>query len=128
MKYLKYVRCLVGLSMQLTYADNDANVWLDWQVYIHDVYKMDKVRRIYRARFRPLENPITWSAYHGPRFVSNLFLRQVSKGRPKMTHFLNEMDTRMLRGSWRCKQCGAEDHSRSRCRQSGGPSVGSVGH
>ncbi|RYR05656.1 hypothetical protein Ahy_B06g085491 [Arachis hypogaea] len=47
---------------------------------------------------------------------------RVSKGRPRMTRFLNEMDTRMLRGPRRCKQCGADGHSRSRCRQRGGPS------
>nr|XP_029146947.1 uncharacterized protein LOC114924928 [Arachis hypogaea] len=101
-----------------------ANQRLDWQVYVNDVYKMDQVRRVYRARFRPLENPATWPAYHGPRFVGNPFLRRVAKGRPKMTRFLNEMDTRMLRRPRRCKQCGAEGHSRSRCRQSGGPSAG----
>ncbi|XP_015969328.1 uncharacterized protein LOC107492786 [Arachis duranensis] len=101
-----------------------ANQRLDWQVYVNDVYKMDQVRRVYRARFRPLGNPATWSAYHGPRFVGNPFLRRVAKGRPKMTRFLNEMDTRMLRRPRRCKQCGAEGHSRSRCRQSGGPSAG----
>ncbi|RYR09581.1 hypothetical protein Ahy_B05g077949 [Arachis hypogaea] len=62
--------------------------------------------------------------YYGPRFVGNPFLRRVAKGRPKMTRFLNEMDTRMLRRPRRCKQCGAEDHSRSRCRQRAGPSAG----
>ncbi|RYR73106.1 hypothetical protein Ahy_A02g007416 [Arachis hypogaea] len=98
-----------------------ANQRLDWQLYVHDVYKMDQIRRVYRARFRPLGNPTTWPVYHGPRFVGNPFLRRVSKGRPRMTQFLNEMDTRM-RGPRRCKQCGAEGHSRSRCRQRGGPS------
>nr|XP_025680339.1 uncharacterized protein LOC112781623 [Arachis hypogaea] len=101
-----------------------ANQRLDWKVFVNDVYKMDQIRRVYRARFRPLGNPATWPAYHGPRFVGNPFLRRVAKGRPKMTRFLNEMDTRMLRRPRRCKQCGAEGHSRSRCRQSGGPSVG----
>ncbi|RYR31792.1 hypothetical protein Ahy_B01g056703 [Arachis hypogaea] len=44
-----------------------ANQPLDWQVYVHDVYKMDQVlRRVYRARFRPLGNPTTWPAYNGP--------------------------------------------------------------
>ncbi|XP_015935093.1 uncharacterized protein LOC107461142 [Arachis duranensis] len=74
-----------------------ANQRLDWQVYVHDLYKMDQVRRVYRARFRPLGNPTTWPAYNGPRFIPNPFLRRVTKGRPKMTRFLNEMDTRMLR-------------------------------
>ncbi|RYR65882.1 hypothetical protein Ahy_A03g011809 [Arachis hypogaea] len=99
-----------------------ANQRLDWQLYVHDVYKMDQIRRVYRVRFRPLGNPSTWPVYHGPRFVGNPFLRRVSKGRPRMTWFLNEMDTRMLRGPRRCKQCGAEGHSRSRCRHRAGPS------
>ncbi|XP_057724141.1 uncharacterized protein LOC130940106 [Arachis stenosperma] len=44
-----------------------ANQRLDWQLYVHDVYKMDQVRRVYRARFKPLGNPTTWTFYHGPR-------------------------------------------------------------
>ncbi|XP_016167133.1 uncharacterized protein LOC107609641 [Arachis ipaensis] len=97
-----------------------ANQRLDWQVYVHDVYKMDQVRPVYRARFRPLGNPTTWPVYNGPRFIPNPFLRRVGKGRPKMTRFLNEMDTRMLRRPRRCTICGAEGHSRGRCRQQGG--------
>ncbi|XP_029148726.1 uncharacterized protein [Arachis hypogaea] len=93
---------------------------LDWRVYVHEVYKMDQVRRVYRARFRPLGNPTTWPVYSGPRFVPNPNLRRVTKGRPRMTRFLNEMDTRMLRAPRRCRQCGAEGHSRSRCRRSAG--------
>ncbi|RYR69643.1 hypothetical protein Ahy_A03g016195 [Arachis hypogaea] len=85
-----------------------ANQRLDWQVYVHEVYKMDQIRRVYTARFRPLGNPTTWPVYNGPRFVGNPFLRRVAKGRPKMTRFLNEMDTRMLRAPRRCKQCGAD--------------------
>ncbi|RYR35457.1 hypothetical protein Ahy_A10g050603 [Arachis hypogaea] len=97
-----------------------ANQRLDWKLYVHDVYKMDQVRRVYRARFRPLGNPTTWPAYNGPRFVPNPYLRRVTKGRPKMTRFLNEMDTRILRRPRRCRLCGAEGHSHSRCRQSAG--------
>ncbi|RYR73310.1 hypothetical protein Ahy_A02g007665 [Arachis hypogaea] len=52
-----------------------ANQLLDWQVYAHDVYKMDQIRRIYRVRFRPLKNLTTWPAYNGSRFVPNPFLR-----------------------------------------------------
>ncbi|XP_015937759.1 uncharacterized protein LOC107463475 [Arachis duranensis] len=40
-----------------------ANQRLDWQVYVHDVYRMEQVRRVYRARFRTLSNPTTWPAY-----------------------------------------------------------------
>ncbi|XP_057760952.1 uncharacterized protein LOC130981379 [Arachis stenosperma] len=101
-----------------------ANQRLDWKLYVHDVYKMDQIRRVYRARFRPLGNPTTWPAYNGPRFVPNPYLRRVTKARPKMTRFLNEMDTRMLRRPRRCRLCGAEGHSRSRCRQSAGANAG----
>ncbi|XP_057740446.1 uncharacterized protein LOC130957614 [Arachis stenosperma] len=101
-----------------------ANQRLDWKLYVHDVYKMDQIRRVYRARFRPLGNPTTWPAYNGPRFVPNPFLRRVTKGRPKMTRFLNEMDTRMLRRPRRCRLCGAEGHTRSRCRQSSSANAG----
>ncbi|RYR07527.1 hypothetical protein Ahy_B05g074897 [Arachis hypogaea] len=97
-----------------------ANQRLDWQLYVHDVYKMDQVRWVYQARFRPLGNPATWPTYNGPRFISNPYLRRVTKGRPRMTRFLNEMDTWMLRCPRRCTLCGAEGHSRSRCRQSAG--------
>ncbi|RYR32981.1 hypothetical protein Ahy_A10g047510 [Arachis hypogaea] len=58
-------------------------------------FQMDQVRRVYRARFKPLDNPTTWPAYNGPRFMPNLFLRRITKGRPRMMRFLNEMDTRM---------------------------------
>ncbi|RYR59263.1 hypothetical protein Ahy_A05g025113 [Arachis hypogaea] len=66
---------------------------LDWQLYVHDVYKIDQVQRVYRARFRLLGNFTTRSAYHGPQFIPNPFLKRVTKGQPKMTRFLNEMDT-----------------------------------
>ncbi|XP_057744710.1 uncharacterized protein LOC130962521 [Arachis stenosperma] len=97
-----------------------ANQRLDWRVYVHEVYKMDQDRRVYRARFRPLGNPTMWPVYSGPRFVPNPNMRRANKGRPRMTRFLNEMDTRMLRAPRRCRQCGAEGHSRSRCRRSSG--------
>ncbi|XP_029154509.1 uncharacterized protein [Arachis hypogaea] len=101
-----------------------ANQRLDWQVYVHDVYKMDQVRWVYRARFRPLGNPTTWPAYNRLRFVPNPYLRRVTKGRPRMMRFLNEMDTRILRRPRRYRQCGVEGHSRSRYRQSVGASGG----
>nr|XP_025661183.2 uncharacterized protein LOC112756778 [Arachis hypogaea] len=113
---------LASSNIQVNCFDRMNEVFerLDWRVYVHEVYKMDQVRRVYRARFRPLGNPTTWPVYSGPRFVPNPNLRRVTKGRPRMTRFLNEMDTRMLRAPRRCRQCGAEGHSRSRCRRSAG--------
>ncbi|RYR72797.1 hypothetical protein Ahy_A02g007007 [Arachis hypogaea] len=113
---LKCVRCQVEQSMPSTSVDNGVTMRLDWRVYVHDIYKMDQLRRVYRVRFRPLGNLTTWPAYYGPRFVPNMYLRRVN--------FLNEMDTRMLRGPRRCRQCGVEGHSCSRCRRSAGAGPG----
>ncbi|RYR26315.1 hypothetical protein Ahy_B02g060546 [Arachis hypogaea] len=36
-----------------------ANQRLDWQQYVHEVYRMDEIKKVYRTRFKPLENPTT---------------------------------------------------------------------
>ncbi|MED6167033.1 hypothetical protein PIB30_115217, partial [Stylosanthes scabra] len=59
--------------------------WLDWHSYVHDVYRIDQIRKVYRARFRPLGNPSTWPVYQGSRLIPNPALRRVGKGRPKQT-------------------------------------------
>ncbi|RYR27764.1 hypothetical protein Ahy_B01g051812 [Arachis hypogaea] len=94
-----------------------ANQRLDWQVYVIEV------RKVCRARFRPLENPTTWSVVEGPRMIPNPSLRRVWKGRPKITRFLNEMDIREMRAPRRCRLCGAEGHNCSRCPYRGGSSA-----
>ncbi|RYQ83239.1 hypothetical protein Ahy_B10g101886 [Arachis hypogaea] len=99
-----------------------ANQRLDWQLYVHDVYKMTEVCKVYRFEFTPLGDPEIWPAYEGPTLVVNPALRQTSKGRPKLTRYLNEMDSRDMRGPRICRLCGAQGHSRSRCLQRAGPS------
>ncbi|RYR02138.1 hypothetical protein Ahy_B06g080970 [Arachis hypogaea] len=47
---------------------------------------------------------------------------RATKGRTKSTRYLNEMDSRDMRGPRRCTICGHEGHSRSRCPQRAGPS------
>ncbi|RYR25164.1 hypothetical protein Ahy_B02g058809 isoform A [Arachis hypogaea] len=49
-------------------------------------------------------------------------VREMQDGRPKSTRYLNEMDSRDMRGPRRCTLCGHEGHSRSRCPQRAGPS------
>ncbi|XP_072074351.1 uncharacterized protein [Arachis hypogaea] len=99
-----------------------ANQRLDWQFYVHDVYKITEVRKVYRFEFTPLGDPETWPAYEGPTLVANPALRRTSKGRPKLTRYLNEMDSHDMRGPRICRLCGAQGHSRSRCPQRAGPS------
>ncbi|XP_052111630.1 uncharacterized protein LOC127743007 [Arachis duranensis] len=74
-----------------------ANQCLNWQVYVNEVYRMDEIRKVYRARFRPLKNSTTWSVVERPRMIPNPNLRRVCKDRPKITRFLNEMDMREMR-------------------------------
>ncbi|XP_015953842.1 uncharacterized protein LOC107478216 [Arachis duranensis] len=99
-----------------------ANQRLDWQLYVHDVYKMTEVRKVYKFEFTPLGDPDTWPAYEGPTLVANPAQRRTSKGRPKLTRYLNEMDSRDMRGPRICRLCGAQGHSRSRCPHRAGPS------
>ncbi|XP_015966132.1 uncharacterized protein LOC107489877 [Arachis duranensis] len=101
-----------------------ANQRLDWQLYVHDVYKMTEICKVYKFEFTPLGDPETWPAYEGPTLVANPALRRTSKGRPKLTRYLNEMDSRDMRGPRVCRLCGAQGHSRSRCPQRAGPSGG----
>ncbi|RYR08028.1 hypothetical protein Ahy_B05g075568 [Arachis hypogaea] len=77
---------------------------LDLRVYVHDVYKIDKIHRVY-TDFVPVGDPRTWPADTEPRLIPNPVVRQCSKGRFKSTRYLNEMDTRQM----------DKGHSRSRC-------------
>ncbi|RYR18609.1 hypothetical protein Ahy_B03g063232 [Arachis hypogaea] len=101
-----------------------ANQRIDWHVYVHDVYKMSEVRKVYKFEFSPLGDAETWPPYEGPTLVANPDLRRTSKGRPKLTRYLNEMDSRDMRGPRICRLCGAQGHSRSRCPQRAGSSGG----
>ncbi|RYR35003.1 hypothetical protein Ahy_A10g050088 [Arachis hypogaea] len=74
------------------------NQRLDWQLYVHDVYRMTE----------------------GPTLVANPALRRTSKGRPKLTQYLNEMDSRDMCGPRICRLCGRQGHSQSRYPQCAG--------
>ncbi|RYR67524.1 hypothetical protein Ahy_A03g013930 [Arachis hypogaea] len=99
------------------------NHHLNWKQYMHEIYTMREIQKVYRTRFRPLENP-TWSMYQGPRLVSNSHLKRVTKDRSKKTRFLNEMDMRDVHDP---RLCGGEGHNQSRCPYRGGASsIGST--
>ncbi|XP_029144834.1 uncharacterized protein [Arachis hypogaea] len=92
-----------------------ANQHLDWQVYMHDVYKMSEICKVYIDEFVPMGDPSTWDIYDGAKVIANWTLRRTTKGRLKSTRYLNEMDSRDIRGPRQCTICGREGHSRSRC-------------
>ncbi|RYR31949.1 uncharacterized protein LOC107610568 [Arachis ipaensis] len=99
-----------------------ANQHLDWKVYVHDVYKMSEICNVYRGEFVLMGDPSTWDRYEGAKVIANWTLRRATKGRPKSTRYLNEMDSRDMHGPHRCTVCEREGHSRSRCPQCVGPS------
>ncbi|RYQ84576.1 hypothetical protein Ahy_B10g103996 [Arachis hypogaea] len=99
-----------------------ANQSLDWQVYVHDVYKMSKICKVYRGEFVPMGDPSAWDRYKGTKVIANWTLRHVTKRRPKSTRYLSEMDLRDMRSPRQCTICGREGHSRSRCPQCASPS------
>ncbi|RYR33241.1 hypothetical protein Ahy_A10g047803 [Arachis hypogaea] len=69
------------------------NRHLDWQVYVHDVYKMSEICKVYRGEFVSMGDPSTWDRYEGAKVIHNWTLRRTTKGRPKSTRYLNEMDS-----------------------------------
>ncbi|RYR39453.1 hypothetical protein Ahy_A09g045000 [Arachis hypogaea] len=99
-----------------------ANQRLDWQVYVHNVYKVSEIRKVYRGEFVPMGDPSTWDRYKGAKVIANWILRRATKEIPKSTRYLNEMDSRDMHGPCKCTICGREGHSRSRSPQCAGPS------
>ncbi|RYQ92548.1 hypothetical protein Ahy_B09g098778 [Arachis hypogaea] len=57
-----------------------ANQHLDWQVYIHDVYKMSKICKVYRGEFVPMGEPSTWFRYERAKVITSWTLRRMTKG------------------------------------------------
>ncbi|RYR72549.1 hypothetical protein Ahy_A02g006765 isoform B [Arachis hypogaea] len=86
------------------------------------MYRMDEIRKAYRVRFRPLGNPTTWPVYGGPSMIPNPNLKRITKGHPKQTRFLNEIDTRSIRGPRCCRLCEGEGHSRTKFLHGARPS------
>ncbi|RYQ83777.1 hypothetical protein Ahy_B10g102613 [Arachis hypogaea] len=61
--------------------------------------------------------------HYGPRLVPNPHLKQVIKGCPKKTCFLNEMDICDLSSPRHCRLCKGKGHSQSRCPNRSGASA-----
>ncbi|RYQ84870.1 hypothetical protein Ahy_B10g104370 [Arachis hypogaea] len=51
-------------------------------------------------------DPSTWDRYEGAKVITNWTLSRATKGRPKSTRYLNEMDSQDMRGPHRCTICG----------------------
>ncbi|RYQ91784.1 hypothetical protein Ahy_B09g097817 [Arachis hypogaea] len=75
-----------------------ANQRLNWQVYVNNVYKMLEIQKIYIIEFVLLGDMETWPNYPRPTVVTNPTLIRTVKGHSKSTCYLNEMDSRKMRG------------------------------
>ncbi|QHO13393.1 uncharacterized protein DS421_15g515170 [Arachis hypogaea] len=131
MKSLRCVRCLVVWSLRLICINVVVTVvnfkWIECHVTM-SVFVVQISDWIDRCMFTMStgtrsERFIELDLDHSAILLHGL---HTTKGRPKITRFLNEMDMRMIHGPRRCRQCGAEGHSCSRCRQCGGTSIGGV--
>ncbi|RYR39423.1 hypothetical protein Ahy_A09g044955 [Arachis hypogaea] len=47
------------------------NQCLNWQVYVHDVYKMSENCKVYKGEFVPMGDPSTWDRYEGAKVIAN---------------------------------------------------------
>ncbi|RYR67846.1 hypothetical protein Ahy_A03g014294 [Arachis hypogaea] len=47
------------------------NQHLDWQVYVHDVYKMSEIYKVYRGEFVSMGDPSTWDRYEKVKVIAN---------------------------------------------------------
>ncbi|RYQ85727.1 hypothetical protein Ahy_B10g105314 isoform B [Arachis hypogaea] len=53
---------------------------------------------VYRDEFVPMGDLSTWVRYKGAKVITNWTFRRATKGRPKSTRYLNEMDLRDMCG------------------------------
>ncbi|XP_057724710.1 uncharacterized protein LOC130940554 [Arachis stenosperma] len=73
-----------------------SNQNINWEVYVNDIYRIDKVCKLYEKEFEVVGHQSTWPVYNGPRIQPNSLSKRNMKGRPKSTSFLNEMDEREI--------------------------------
>ncbi|RYR52407.1 hypothetical protein Ahy_A06g027335 [Arachis hypogaea] len=68
------------------FRSSDSHVAMFLHVYVHDVYKMFEICKVYRGEFVPMGDASTWDRYEGAKVIANWTLRSATKGRPKSTH------------------------------------------
>ncbi|RYR34602.1 hypothetical protein Ahy_A10g049561 [Arachis hypogaea] len=88
----------------------------------NEIFKMSEIFKAYSGKFVPMGDRSAWPRYDGANVIDNWTLKHVTKGRPKSTCYLNEMDLRDMHAPRRCTLFGREGHSCSRCSQRAGPS------
>ncbi|RYR69377.1 hypothetical protein Ahy_A03g015933 [Arachis hypogaea] len=52
---------------------------LDWQLYVHDVYKKPEICKVYKGEFVLMGGPFTWDRYERAKVIANWTLRRATK-------------------------------------------------
>ena len=73
-----------------------------------DVYRMDKICKVYEQEFGVVRHESTWQPYNGLRIHPNPQLKRTEKDWLRSIRFLNEMDMTDMRGPKHCGLCQGE--------------------
>ncbi|XP_015967234.1 uncharacterized protein LOC107490953 [Arachis duranensis] len=102
-----------------------AQSWLDWSIYVDEVYTMQKVFRVYQMGFVPPVPEGLWPPYDGPTVIPDPRLRRCRDGQPRSTRIRNNMDEADPNRPKRCGLCRQPGHTRRSCPQKGSTVAGS---
>ncbi|XP_015934904.1 uncharacterized protein LOC107460989 [Arachis duranensis] len=90
---------------------------LNWAAYVHEVYRMSEVFKVYSHGFVPPIPEGLWPPYAGPTVIPDPNMRQAREGRPKATRVRGAMDRSAENQPKRCGLCRQPGHTRRNCGQ-----------
>ncbi|RYQ89198.1 hypothetical protein Ahy_B09g095968 isoform B [Arachis hypogaea] len=93
-----------------------------WSSYVHSVYQISSVFRVYQMGFTPPIPEGFWPPYNGPTVIPDPAKRRAREGRPRSTRIRTNMDEADPNRPKRCGLCRQPGHTRRSCPQLGGPS------
>ena len=81
--------------------------------FVHPMFKLSTIAKIYAVSFRPIDGPEDWAQHGGPEIIPNRNLLGF-QGRPRHTRIHNEMDwTEDIEPH--CTACNQDGHRRGQC-------------
>ncbi|XP_057756302.1 uncharacterized protein LOC130975534 [Arachis stenosperma] len=90
---------------------------LNWAAYVHEVYRMSEVFKVYSNGFVPPIPEGLWPPYAGPTIIPDPNMRRAREGRPKATRIRGPMDRSAENQPKRCGLCRQPGHTRRNCGQ-----------
>ena len=92
-----------------------ANVSLDPNQFVHHIFRLDTLVKIYNNEFRPIGDVANWPSTSEPTLLPNKSMIR-RKGRPRSSRIRNEMDWIEHRDEGlRCGLCRQLGHNRATC-------------